>query len=88
MLDTETTGTKPSDEILELAIVAEDGKTLFHEYFRPDQKKSWNRAAAINGIYPQDVEQCCSIKAYRAVIQKILDTELVTTKGQEEEKRA
>lgn len=73
VLDTETTGTKAYDEILELAIVSEDGKTLFHEYFRPDKKKSWDRAASINGIYPQDVEKECSIKTYHEVIQRILD---------------
>ena len=53
VLDTETTGTKPSnDEILSLTIIALDGTVLFDELVRPERRKRWPKAQEVNGITP------------------------------------
>lgn len=53
VLDTETTGTKPSsDEILSLTIIDLDGTVLFDELVRPERRKRWPKAQEVNGITP------------------------------------
>ena len=36
VLDTETTGLETHDQVVELAILDENGKTLYHSLFSPD----------------------------------------------------
>lgn len=59
--DTETTGLGDDDEIIQLSIAdAETGTELLNEYFRPSDElmeRGWEEAAAVTGIYPQDVEE-------------------------------
>ena len=58
-LDTETTGVRPTvDEVLTLSIVGADGEVLLDRLFKPERTKEWPRASQINGIYPEDVEEC------------------------------
>ncbi len=73
-LDTETTGLSAGrDQILELAIVAENGDTLFNGRFRPTKLTSWNQAQRIHGITPEDVKDCPTIRSQRETIQNIID---------------
>ncbi len=54
--DTETTGLDCfHDEILELAITDDDDNALINEKFHPMHLKSWDEAAQVNHIYPEDV---------------------------------
>jgi DNA polymerase III epsilon subunit-like protein len=56
-LDTETTGLDPDhDEILEIAIVGEDGSVLLDTLVRPLKNQSWPEAEEIHGITPAMVE--------------------------------
>jgi DNA polymerase-3 subunit epsilon len=75
--DTETTGFRCApggdDEILQLAIVDGDGRTLFNEMFRPVAKRFWSGAEAVHGISPQMVEGLVPFSDSRAAIQKIFD---------------
>lgn len=71
--DTETTGVCGNDEILSLAIVDQDGKTLFNELIRPSRKKKWPDAARVNHITPDMVEGRPTFRFFREQIQRIFD---------------
>lgn len=71
--DTETTGITVSDEILSLAIVDQDGNTLFNELIRPSRKKKWPEAARVNHITPDMVKNRPTFRFFREQIQRIFD---------------
>ena len=75
-LDTETTGLDPRrNAVVELAIVAEDGTPLFHEYIKPPAKAIWTaKAEAVNGIHPETVADELTLTDYRPLLQPIFDT--------------
>jgi inhibitor of KinA sporulation pathway (predicted exonuclease) len=51
ILDTETTGLRETDEVIEIGIIDMDGNTVFHSYIKPLRRKSIPAAAAkIHGI--------------------------------------
>lgn len=58
VFDTETTGLNPygNDEILQLAIIDGNGEELFNSYIKPDLRKTWAKAAEVNGITPRMVK--------------------------------
>lgn len=58
VFDTETTGLNPfgNDEILQIAIINGNGEELFNSYIKPDNRKTWSKAAEINGITPRMVK--------------------------------
>ncbi|PQQ37227.1 hypothetical protein C6H68_14210 [Photorhabdus luminescens] len=52
-LDTETTGFEPSyDELLEIAIVDDQGVTLLNTLLKPLVLTEWQEAQYIHGITP------------------------------------
>lgn len=59
VLDIETTGLNPStDEILQVSIInADNGETLFNEYFKPFMTVEWKEAEQINHITNEMVEE-------------------------------
>ena len=63
--DTETTGLGDDDEIIQLSIVdALSGEVLLNEYYRPSDhlmERGWDDAAAVTGVYPDDVADCPSL---------------------------
>lgn len=79
-IDIETTGLRvPSvglgstDEILQLAIVAEDHSVVFNELFRPEHVTSWRDAEQCNGISFASVQSKPLFSEQREVIQNLLD---------------
>ena len=74
VIDVETTGlSREDDEILQLSIVDVDTKeVLFDEYFKPECKKSWEKAEAVNGISPKMVADKPSIFTKLDEIQEII----------------
>lgn len=50
IIDTETTGLTPYDEILQLSIIDGNGKTLLNELYRPLNHTQWTEAEKVNGI--------------------------------------
>lgn len=51
ILDTETTGLRETDEVIEIGIIDMNGKTIFHSYVKPLRRRSIPVAAArIHGI--------------------------------------
>lgn len=56
-LDFETTGLDPEyDEVLQIAIIDQDGTILFYKLFKPIDIKIWDDSMAIHNITPKDVE--------------------------------
>ena len=58
--DTETTGLYPenNDELLQITILAEDGRILLDTYVKPYKNKEWPEAMAVNHITPEMVKDC------------------------------
>ena len=54
-LDAETTGLHESDEIVELAIIDDDGKILLNTLVKPIVHTYWPKAQRVHGISPRDV---------------------------------
>lgn len=71
-LDTETTGFLHDDEVLQLSVMDENGKTIFNRYFKPEHKTSWENAMAVNHITPEMLEKEKPISTYKESIEKIL----------------
>lgn len=56
ILDTETTGfSAEHDDVLEIAIIDDQGKVLLNSLVRPVKKTEWPEAQAVNGITPEMV---------------------------------
>ena len=72
IFDTETTGVDATkDEILQLSIIDDAGKTLFDEFFKPERATEWKRAEEINHISPEKVANKKSIKAFQKQLLEI-----------------
>ncbi len=62
ILDTETTGLDPErDELLQVAIIDDTGKTLIDQYVRPTRLTEWPEAERVNHITPDMVRDCPTI---------------------------
>lgn len=71
ILDTETTGTLDFDEIVQVAILSSDGKTLLDMLVRPTQPISFD-ATAIHGITNNDVRDAPLFPEVYEKIQEII----------------
>ena len=55
VMDTETTGLRPGvDEVLQVAILDDTGKTLFDSYIRPEKTESWEGDSRGSFIQPHE----------------------------------
>ncbi|MBN8825088.1 MULTISPECIES: 3'-5' exonuclease [unclassified Spirosoma] len=54
-LDTETTGLSGSDEVIELALVDDQGEIIIDTLLRPTRNTEWEEAECIHGITPEMV---------------------------------
>lgn len=72
-IDIETTGLdRAEDEILQVAIINGRGKTLYNSYIRPDKKRTWEQAEAINKINWRAVQGAPTIRHEKRKIERIL----------------
>ncbi len=77
-LDVETTGLSPSDEIIEIGILSEDGRVLLDTRVRPVNHTVWQEAQEINGISPEDVIKSPIFEEIRTqVIESIANKKVV-----------
>ena len=76
VFDTETTGLNPygNDEILQLAIINGNGEELFSSYIKPDLRKTWAKAAEVNGITPRMVKDSPHFEEVEEKVQEIFDS--------------
>lgn len=73
-VDCETTGVNTEkDEVLQISIVDEDGKTLINTYCAPEIVRNWAEAERVNGISWADVQGHAPFRKYAALIQRIFD---------------
>ena len=74
ILDSETTGLRArQNDILQLAIIDDQGNVLFNEYIKPTKKTAWPDAEAINGISPEMVKDKQPLSFYKDQIQEIIN---------------
>lgn len=74
IIDTETTGlSSDNDELLQIAIIDEEGAVCFQKYIKPKYHESWEEAEKVNHITPEMVDGCQTIDAYIEELQVILD---------------
>lgn len=77
-LDTETTGFRTSDEILQLSIIDDEANVLFDKYFKPEHNDSWPGAEQVNHISPDMVADKGRFIDSKKEIEKILtDADLI-----------
>lgn len=73
VLDLETTGLDCSyDEILQVSIISETGKTLYNSYIKPIYTQSWKSAESINHISSEMVSDAPTIYQEMPKINSIL----------------
>lgn len=72
VIDTETTGFKADDRILQFSAVDGAGRTIGNAYFRPEGKDAWPDAMAVNGISPAKVAGHPFFKDAGARIQQVM----------------
>lgn len=78
-IDTETTGLDPvENEILEIAIVNDQGDILLDSLVRPVRNTTWEQAQKIHGISPHDVAKAPTLKELGDTIwRSVLDRDVV-----------
>lgn len=74
VLDTETTGFKADDEVLQVSMVDANGKKLLNQYFKPEHKTSWENAEQVNHISPESTKDKPYLKEYKEKIEKMLQS--------------
>lgn len=78
VLDCETTGfSERDDEILSLSVVSGDKEVVFDEFFKPERKKSWDDAQAVNGISPDMVRNCKPFSEYKERLRGLFRHKIV-----------
>lgn len=79
ILDTETTGMSlggriaEGHEILQLAIIDDQGELIHNQYYKPKGVKSWEEAQDIHGISPAHVKDATALWEHRAELQQLFD---------------
>ena len=76
VLDTETTGLGKQDEIVQIGIVDQDGKTAIDELIKPTIPIPFG-ASKVHGIYDRDVEQASNFSAIYTALSKLLAGQMV-----------
>lgn len=72
ILDTETTGLKDDDEVLQIGILGLDGTVLLDALIRPCAKRTWTGAQAVHGISPEQVQDMPHIGVYVPALGQLL----------------
>lgn len=76
-INTETTGLGPDDEIVEIAIVDENGKAVLDTLVKPVNHTAWSEAQYIHKISPEMVNQAPTYDELKAQIREIVRGEIV-----------
>ncbi len=77
-VDTETTGLAARDEIVEIAIIDDEGDALFNALVKPVHHSQWPEAQAVHGISPKEVAHAPIYDELRPIIRRLLqDQEVV-----------
>lgn len=77
-IDTETTGLNPDyDEVLQIGVVAGDGRVLMDTLIRPAKRTQWHEAQEIHGISPTDVVDAPTLAEILPQLAEILRGQVV-----------
>jgi DNA polymerase III subunit epsilon len=88
ILDTETTGLKRNDVVLEIAIIDLDGNELFNSKIRPTKRKKISEdAIAIHGIKMADLKDAPTFAEIKAKLEEIIGNKTVIIYNTEYDKK-
>ena len=76
VLDTETTGLGKHDEIVQIAIIDQDGNTALNELIKPTILIPFG-ASKVHGIYDRDVADACNFRDIYIALSKLLAGQVV-----------
>ena len=76
-VDTETTGLTAHDEVVEIAIINDDGEALMNTLVKPIHHDSWTEAEAIHGISPKMVAFSPTYDELRSAIRTLFQRQNV-----------
>ena len=79
ILDTETTGLGDNDEIIQIAIIDHEGKTLLDSFVKPVRKSIPKEATAIHGIKIQHLDNAPTITELMPRLKKICHGKTIVT---------
>ncbi len=68
VLDTETTGLGPEDEVIQIAICTLEGDRLLYSNVRPRKARTWPEAEKIHGISWDDVKDAPTMEDLRGFL--------------------
>lgn len=77
-LDTETTGIEEHDQVVEVAVMTDKGKLIFHKRFSPSTPIT-NEAKLLHGIDQASVEHCGAWPDHSEALEKALKDRHVVT---------
>ncbi len=76
IIDTETTGLTNNDEIIEIGIINNDGKTIYDKRFKPMKSISFG-AYNTHGISEEMLKNCKDFNLYYKQIRDILEDDII-----------
>ncbi|MDE5870280.1 MAG: hypothetical protein K2H18_08595, partial [Muribaculaceae bacterium] len=62
-----------NQEVIELSAWSQDGKELYHRFFRPEHIREWPISEGVHHISPEDVANCATFSSCRKEIQRLFD---------------
>ena len=75
-LDTETTGVRPTDDVIDLAVIDSTGDVIFEQLFKP-QIQIPSEVIAVHGITNRMVADAADLSEYHAAIQNLMQSRVV-----------
>ena len=80
ILDTETTGLKETDEIVQVAVIDLEGNVRFNENIRPTKRKRMSRdAVAVHGLTMDMLSDCRTFSEFRRPLEAAIGTRRIIT---------
>lgn len=88
ILDTETTGLRPTDEIIQLAVIETDGSVLFNANIKPTKRKRIPKEATqLHGLTMDALKDCPTFHELSKSLKKAIGRRRIVTYNAEFDRR-